>query len=557
MADFDALARAHMAQQVREAAVIQAAIGRLWDVTIDPNDLEGSFARFEVQARRLVNAGRTKGELTAQTYYDAVRKIAGLEGTIHVPGQPFEDDATQRALYASGFGHAKRRLKEGMSPDQALASAKASMLRAAKRRTLGAGRQRLLDLTAADPDMTHWARVSDGKPCYFCAMLVSRGPVYKATTASFRAHDGCGCSARPVPRNDPTGGWSEDARAYRDLYDSTTTQERYDKATKTWITVPADPRYAGLDWRTAYAKARANGHFDPKPELVPETKPKRKRAPAKPKVVDPLASLPKLKAPDLFPDANVTNPGHVQDADWRNNCHYVVASVELRARGYDVIARPTIEARGRYNAQIERDWKQADGTTRHFTELVPWRSGEKRQTKTLLAEATADWPEGARGYISGAWKTGGGGHIFSFEKTKDGLRFHEGQVPGSDASTYVARMKRDQLAIMRVDDLVPTERLLAAVEPRTAERVAQVADRKSDAVIDVKLRDEEKIVADRIGWNDADVAELRATVADPDADPIEKLYARAYAEAIEKDTAKLKLRQARLEHLKKLREGTS
>ena len=40
-----------------------------------------------------------------------------------------------------------------------------------------------------------WRRVSDGEPCAFCAMLVGRGPVYKADTAGFRSHGHCGCTA--------------------------------------------------------------------------------------------------------------------------------------------------------------------------------------------------------------------------------------------------------------------------------------------------------------------------------------------------------------------------
>lgn len=243
-ADFDSLARAHQAEQVRQAATIQTALSVLWDRTIVPSDLQGSFARFEVTARRLVNAGRTRGELTAQEYDDALRQLAGLEGTISVPRQPFENEATQRALYSTGYAHAVRRIGEGDDVATALVSAKVSLLRAAKRRTLQAGRQRLIDLTNADPDMDRVARVSDGKPCAFCAMLVSRGPVYTASTAGFRAHDGCGCSVRPVPRGD--SGWSGDARTYRELYDKS----------------------AGLggggkqDFRNVFARARAAGELD-------------------------------------------------------------------------------------------------------------------------------------------------------------------------------------------------------------------------------------------------------------------------------------------------------
>lgn len=56
-----------------------------------------------------------------------------------------------------------------------------------------------------DPRAIGWRRVSDGDPCAFCAMLVSRGPAYTSgRKALLRASDGhkyhphCGCTIEPV-----------------------------------------------------------------------------------------------------------------------------------------------------------------------------------------------------------------------------------------------------------------------------------------------------------------------------------------------------------------------
>jgi len=47
-------------------------------------------------------------------------------------------------------------------------------------------------------------RVTDGDPCHFCLTLASRGPEYKSrATASFQAHDHCGCVVVPVYRGTP------------------------------------------------------------------------------------------------------------------------------------------------------------------------------------------------------------------------------------------------------------------------------------------------------------------------------------------------------------------
>jgi hypothetical protein len=78
---------------------------------------------------------------------------------------------------------------------------------------------RVTTLTAVDADTqaVGWARISDGDPCAFCWMLVSRGPVYKSeATANFQAHDHCGC--KPVPVFSKTAPWPGRAREYRRIY---------------------------------------------------------------------------------------------------------------------------------------------------------------------------------------------------------------------------------------------------------------------------------------------------------------------------------------------------
>lgn len=243
MTDLDRLARAHMSQQVREVAQMQALLARLWDQTIDPSDIDGSFLRFQGQASGLIKASRSRGELTAQQYYRAQRLLAGYGGAAPlVAEQPAEALANRAALHATSVARAKAAIARGETPDVALQLAKAAMLRSAKRRVLDAPRKRLIALTSEDDDARGWARVSDLNPCHFCAMLVSRGPVYSSVTARFQAHDGCGCSAKPVMRNDPTRGWSADATALRKLWDE----------------VGPDGHRGSYDWRSAYNAARSD-----------------------------------------------------------------------------------------------------------------------------------------------------------------------------------------------------------------------------------------------------------------------------------------------------------
>lgn len=239
MVEMHDLATAHMRQQVREVAAIQAALAELWDRTMDPGDLEGSFQRFQSGATGLIKGGRTRAESTAQAYFADAKVAAGYpRPTYLVDFQPTQTLANRNALHATSVGHAKRQIARGVDPVTATAAAKVAMLRAAKRRVLEAPRQRLTQLSKRDPDVRAWARVSDGNPCAFCAMLVARGPIYSGT--DFESHDGCGCSVEAVFNNDPTRGWSPEALALKEVYENT----------------PAD-----VTFRAALAEARTRPGF--------------------------------------------------------------------------------------------------------------------------------------------------------------------------------------------------------------------------------------------------------------------------------------------------------
>jgi hypothetical protein len=221
--ELETLARRHMQRQVREVARSQVVLSALWDRTMDPADLDRSFARFQAGASELIKVARRSGEVTAQEFYVATRLAAGYDDPApSVTYQPPETLANRAALHATSVAGAKSRIARGVPAAVALDYAKAAMLRSAKRRILDAPRRRIIELSERDDQARGWTRVSDGNPCSFCAMLIGRGPVYGEGTADFEAHDGCGCSAAPVFRNDRTGGWNDDSRRMRDLYDAST-----------------------------------------------------------------------------------------------------------------------------------------------------------------------------------------------------------------------------------------------------------------------------------------------------------------------------------------------
>lgn len=82
------------------------------------------------------------------------------------------------------------------------------------------GRDTIDDTIRRDKRVLGYMRVTDGDPCHWCAMLLSRGPVFGKDSfdesderffgpGSAKVHAGCGCSLRPIYRlDDPgTGDW--------------------------------------------------------------------------------------------------------------------------------------------------------------------------------------------------------------------------------------------------------------------------------------------------------------------------------------------------------------
>lgn len=216
------LADAHRLQQTQIATATQAGLAQAWRL-LDPQNLDRSFPTYLRAALAVVSSGRQMSHEAAIAYYGKAKYDAGL-GTVLplIPQPPMNLLQITTSLRVTGPVSIKAGLASGMAFEAVNQKALARTMGAGKRHVLNAGRGSLMGAVLADDQALGWARVSDGKPCAFCAMLVSRGPVYKSrATASFRSHDHCGCSVRPLFPGDPDGGWAPDALALRALWDST------------------------------------------------------------------------------------------------------------------------------------------------------------------------------------------------------------------------------------------------------------------------------------------------------------------------------------------------
>lgn len=188
---------------------------KLWPIW--KTDEPSTFGQLVTATLPLIHTYRDLSIRLAISYYEAFRAAEGITG----PATPriaaaLADAQITASLYATGQVAERNAMNAGMTLDAARDSALTRMSGALTRYVLQGGRDTITASVQADKQALGWARVTDGNPCAFCAMLAGRGPVYKSDqTADFRAHDHCGCVAEPFYKG---SRWPGRAREYRDLY---------------------------------------------------------------------------------------------------------------------------------------------------------------------------------------------------------------------------------------------------------------------------------------------------------------------------------------------------
>lgn len=168
------------------------------------------------------------------------------------------------------------------------------------------------------------------------------------------------------------------------------------------------------------------------------------------------------QAAGLFDEAKLVNVmrGKLDTAGfgYTSNCSNCVTAFEMRRRGYDVNAAK-IDVKGRYPKDfVDAWWKRPDGTTPSM-DFVGTRGG--------LEGWAADYPDGARGFVTCAWKGTGSGHVFSWEKVNGKITYIEPQNPlNPNAEDHWKRIKPGSVLAVRVDELVPTDRVTTGLESK-------------------------------------------------------------------------------------------
>ena len=238
------LTEANRQAQTSITAAVVEAIRELFLGTIQLDDIDGSSAEFVRRALPVVTAGRTVAYDTALEYLEAFRRVElrGLidhselspkdndryaidldvletytapDGVVDWGGHDPSDDLipprkVAAELHSSGAAVMKARIAKGVPPAEAKKKAADAVAAKAVKQVADGGRAPLAaEVRTGNRGAVGYARVVDADPCPFCAMLASRGAVYRSDAftdsndlfsgdGDFKVHDGCECTLEPV-----------------------------------------------------------------------------------------------------------------------------------------------------------------------------------------------------------------------------------------------------------------------------------------------------------------------------------------------------------------------
>lgn len=231
-----ALTELHRVEQAKNGALVAYVVAQLWMRTIDPDDISGSAANLILRLIPQLRQRRDFSALLARRYFSQFRaaEVQGSDGFSLPAMSELNVEALETSLRVTGEVALKKRIAalplnddipaftQRMLIKQAIDDTAVDISGAATRHVMNGGRDELQNAVRDDPRALGYIRVTDGDPCFFCAMLASRGPVYDDLSfdesdprfigeGEHKVHDHCGCGVEPV--YDRKTQWPGKARA--------------------------------------------------------------------------------------------------------------------------------------------------------------------------------------------------------------------------------------------------------------------------------------------------------------------------------------------------------
>lgn len=239
-----ALTDAHRQAQARLRNRMLLGLRPLWPLLEWPG-LDQSFPTWFRAVAPIVLDHRLDSVAVAATYLRGFREAEEVPGRLHVvPAPELELQTLEMVLRLSSVVAARTFARAGgltgglvdqvmpsrrITAAQAMKRAEVRAIGAAGRLVLAGGRETVTETALQDDEVVGVARATDGSPCAFCAMLATRGPVYKrrtvggsdrafvGTRSRIKVHDHCGCQPEEVFRR---SAWTPPpvVAANQDLY---------------------------------------------------------------------------------------------------------------------------------------------------------------------------------------------------------------------------------------------------------------------------------------------------------------------------------------------------
>lgn len=156
-------------------------------------------ASFVKRAAPLTLKGEQVTQAVALKYFDTftlAESRAGVAVSLDAMATPrkLTPGPVVEGLYRAGEGTFNRLVSKGVDREEALRRAQSKVEAKAFNMVAGSGTSEVLHQVRAHSKVG-WRRVTDGKPCAFCALLATRED---EQVVALPAHDHCGCIAEPV-----------------------------------------------------------------------------------------------------------------------------------------------------------------------------------------------------------------------------------------------------------------------------------------------------------------------------------------------------------------------
>jgi hypothetical protein len=220
---------------------------KLWQSYVKPDDIDGAgYERFlELLIPNILKA-RTQAASNGRTYYQAFRVLETGDRNVYTPKTELitlDRSVVETSARVTGPVAFKARVaaikQVDLKPevekallDKFYKQSAEGVAGAMMRHVIDGARQQVQEDVKTDEVALGYMRVLKSiDPCYYCAMLASRGPVYKqdsfaASDARFtgggteKVHDHCACGMEPVFRRD--SDWTPGARDAAKVWGATT-----------------------------------------------------------------------------------------------------------------------------------------------------------------------------------------------------------------------------------------------------------------------------------------------------------------------------------------------